>query len=128
MKNLDKLTISQLKQRADKVFSEYIRQRDNGVCFTCGKQDEWKKMQCGHYVPRDCLELRYNPKNSNCQCIGCNVFKKGNYTIYSLNLMKKYGDNILYELDEIVKQYKADGFRKYPKTWYIEIIERYRIC
>lgn len=28
-------------------------------------------------------------------------------------MMKKYGENILYDLDEIVKKYKADGLRNY---------------
>jgi hypothetical protein len=56
----------------------------------------------------------------------CNVFKKGNYPIYSLKLIEKYGANILYELDEIVRKYKADGLRKYTKDFYIKIIERFR--
>jgi len=120
---LNKKTISQLKKIADDVFSKYIRQRD-GKCFTCGSPEN---LQCGHYIPRDCLELRYSEKNCHAQCVGCNVFRKGNYTAYSLAMMKKYGDSILYELDEIVKKYKADGLRKYPKIFYIEVIEAYRI-
>ena len=120
---LNKKTISQLKKIADDVFSLYIRKRD-GRCFTCGSTEN---LQCGHYIPRDCLELRYSEKNCHAQCVGCNVFRKGNYTAYALAMMKKYGSNILYDLDEIVRKYKADGLRKYPKTWYIEIIERYRI-
>lgn len=116
-------TISQLKALADEEFSKYIRQRD-GRCITC---DSTERLQAGHYISRDCLELRYDEKNVNCQCMQCNVFKKGNYPIYSIKMMDKYGDNILYDLDEIVKKYKADGLRKYPKSWYIEIIERYRI-
>lgn len=120
-KPLKDKTISQLKKLADEVFSLYIRKRD-GRCFTCGSS---QNLQAGHYIPRDCLELRYDVRNVNCQCIGCNVFKKGNYTIYALNMMRKYGDNILYDLDEIVKKYKADGTRKYPKTFYIDVINTY---
>jgi 5-methylcytosine-specific restriction endonuclease McrA len=122
-KPLKDKSISQLKKLADDVFSLYIRKRD-GRCFTCGS---YENLQCGHYIPRDCLELRYAEKNCNAQCVGCNVFKKGNYTAYSLALMRKYGDNILYDLDEIVKKYRADGLKKYPKSWYVEIIDRYRI-
>lgn len=119
-------TISQLKKKADKVFSDFIRQRDGGVCITCGKKDEWKNMQCGHYIPRDCLELRYSPKNCNTQCVGCNVFRKGNYHIYSLKLMSKYGADILHELDEVLKDYKRDGSRKYGKQFYLDIIDQYK--
>jgi len=110
-------SISQLKKKADKIFSLYIRKRD-GACFTCGNSEN---LQCGHYIPRDCLELRYDEKNCHAQCVGCNVFRKGNYTVYAMNLMRKYGDNILYDLDEIVKKYKADGLRKYPKQYYITL-------
>ena len=44
-----KPTKSALIKKADKVFSEYIRQRNSdhrGIteCFTCGKQDHWKKL------------------------------------------------------------------------------------
>jgi len=120
------LSISQLKSKADKVFSDFIRQRDEGKCITCGKTDDWKYLQAGHYIPRDCIELRYDERNVNCQCYGCNVCKKGNYPIYSLKMIEKNGSNVLYELEEIVKKYKADGLRKYPKDFYIEIIERFR--
>lgn len=126
MKELNKYSISQLKKKADKVFSEYIRQRDGGKCITCGHTDEWKYLQAGHYITRDVLELRYDERNVNCQCYACNVCRKGNYPVYSLKLIEKYGDNILYELDEIVKKYKADGLRQYKKDFYIEIINRYK--
>lgn len=120
-KALTEYSISQLKNKADKIFSLWIRARDK-KCFTCGSTDN---LQNGHYIPRNCLELRYDVRNNHAQCVGCNVFKKGNYTVYSLKMMQKYGDNILYELDEIVKKYKADGLRKYPKQFYIDVITRY---
>ena len=46
-----KKTRSKLVAAADKIFSEYIRRRyanKLGVteCFTCGKVDHWKKLQC----------------------------------------------------------------------------------
>lgn len=118
-------TISQLKKLADKVFSEFIRQRDEGKCYTCGTVMEWKRMQCGHYIPRNCLELRYSEVNCHCQCAGCNIFRKGNYTIYSIRLMEQYGDNILYKLDEVVKKYKADTLKQYKRDFYLNIIQKY---
>ncbi len=122
---LIKLSISQLKKKADALFSAFIRQRDGGKCITCGKFDEWKYMQAGHYISRDITELRYDPRNVNCQCYGCNVAKKGNYPVYAIKMIEKHGANILFELDEIVKKYKADGLRQYKKDFYIAIIGQY---
>ena len=123
MKKKDKSTSWYLK-KADKVFSDFIRQRDKGVCCTCGNKKEWKYQQAGHYEKRSCLALRFNEKNVNCQCVRCNIFLKGNYPAYSRFLMKKYGDNILYELEEIVKESKRT-IKKYGKDFYKYIINIY---
>lgn len=121
------MSISSLKKKADDIFSIFIRRRDQGKCITCGTVKEWKHMQAGHYIPRDCLELRYSEVNCHCQCPGCNIFRKGNYTIYSIRLMELYGPNILYELDEIVKKYKEDGLKQYKQDFYLSIIDKYKI-
>lgn len=96
---MKKQTISSLKKKLDKIFSEYIRKRDKARCFTCGKQGEVKTMQCGHYVPRQHLVTRYSEINCNTQCVGCNVFKRGNMDEYALKLKKKYGPRVLEELN-----------------------------
>lgn len=97
-KKIKKPTLSQLRRKLDKVFSEFIRQRDKGICCTCGKQDTWKYMQCGHYISRSSLATRYNEINCHCQCVGCNIFKKGNMPSYTLFLQKKYGYEIIQSL------------------------------
>jgi hypothetical protein len=50
-------SISKLKKELDKWFSLYIRLRyatDEGMaqCYTCGKVDHYKKLQCGHFMSR----------------------------------------------------------------------------
>lgn len=92
-------SVSKLKKRADAVFSLYIRTRDNGVCFTCGVQRSIKEMQNGHFVSRVHNSLRFDERNCNCQCPGCNVFKHGNMDVYALRLTQKYGPSILAELN-----------------------------
>ena len=52
-------------------------------------------MQCGHYVSRACLPLRYDEKNCNCQCPRCNVFLHGNLIDYRIALVEKYGDTVV---------------------------------
>ena len=97
-----KKTYSQLKREADKVFSLWIRNRDKR-CFTCNSRNF---LQAGHFVSRSWSSLRYNEKNVNTQCSNCNVWRRGNYSVYALNLVKKYGPNILKELESQKKVYQ----------------------
>jgi 5-methylcytosine-specific restriction endonuclease McrA len=119
------IKISVLKKKADKVFSDFIRQRDNGTCFTCGCVKDWKEQQNGHYISRSCLALRYDETNCHCQCVACNVFKGGNYTAYAVKMMEKYGANKLKELEEIKRDSMAN-IKKYGKEFYLDIIEKYK--
>ncbi len=113
-------TIKQLVKKLDQVFSLYIRLRDKGVCFTCGKKDEIKKMQCGHYESRSHYNTRWDCQNANSQCLRCNIFLKGNYPIYSINLEKKYGLGILEDLHLRAQQ----PFKLY-RAWLIGTIGFY---
>lgn len=93
-----KPTVAKLKKLADKVFSDYIRQRDKYVCFTCGKKGDKTNIQNGHYVSRAFNSLRFDERNCAAQCVGCNIFRKGNIDEYALALLKKFGPEILKEL------------------------------
>ena len=96
----------QYKKKIDKIFSTYIRQRDDGVCFTCGIKKPWKEMQAGHYIPRSHNMTRYDERNVNCQCMPCNVWKHGAMDVYALKLQMKFGDDILKELSTLKHQIK----------------------
>jgi hypothetical protein len=91
-------TISKLKKELDKFFSLYIRLReatDEGMvqCFTCGKVAHYKKgMQNGHFQSRSHLKTRFDEKNCQVQCIGCNMFKQGEQYRFALQLDGKYGE------------------------------------
>lgn len=102
------LTKSKVKKKLDYVFSVWIRTRDRGSCFTCGKVGAIKEMQNGHYISRSHMNTRYDEKNCNTQCVGCNIFKKGNMDEYALKLIQVYGNGILEELNkkkQIIKQF-----------------------
>ena len=94
-------TRSQLVKKLDKVFSEYIRMTKPPVCVTCGKQDEWRNLQNGHYYSRAKYPTRWNEDNCHPQCVGCNVFKAGNYTEYALYMINQYGVDYVQELREL---------------------------
>jgi hypothetical protein len=109
-----------LKAKLDKVFSIWIRIRDNGVCFSCGDKKHWQEQQNGHYVSRSKMSTRYDEQNCHCQCLPCNVFKKGNYPAYSEALINKYGVaiiSILNKKGQEIKQWTANEL-KFLITYY----------
>lgn len=88
-----------LTKQLDKVFSLYIRNRDR-KCYTCKRVYPVSELQCGHYVSRSYRSLRYDERNCHAQCVGCNVFRKGNMTVYAINLVNDYGVDLLREFEQ----------------------------
>jgi hypothetical protein len=98
-----KPTKSKLVKELDRVFSIFIRMfyaDENGfvLCYTCDKEDHWKFLQNGHYISRSHMNTRWDFENCKVQCVGCNVFKHGNYTEYAFRLMAEYGVDFLNSL------------------------------
>ena len=60
-------------------------------------------MQCGHFQSRKHLTTRWNLKNCQVQCVGCNMFKAGEQYKFSLALDSKYGEGISEELEILAK-------------------------
>ena len=64
-----KLSRGKIVKKLDSIFSQYIRQRnvigDGAKCFTCGKIDHWKHLQCGHFQSRRFYSTRWD--ETNCQ-------------------------------------------------------------
>lgn len=97
-----------------KFFSLYIRQRDGGTCISCGKIDDWKNTDAGHYIPKTAgMSIYFDEKNVNCQCTRCNRWMHGNLSRYAIALRKKYGSDILEELEKIRLTPKKIGIKEY---------------
>lgn len=109
-----------LKKKLDNVFSLYIRLRDHGTCISCGTVGEIKAMQCGHYVSRACLPLRFDERNANCQCPRCNLFLHGNLIDYRIALIDKYGLEAVETLES-----RRHETKKMRPDEYREMIEYY---
>lgn len=112
-------TSAQLKKQLDKIFSEYIRRRDEGQCYTCPKKDEWKKMQNGHFVPRQYLAVRYDEVNCHCQCYACNMLYNGQPSAYAARLEMDYGLGTVAMLEGRRKEIT----KNFPYQDWIEIYE-----
>ena len=114
IKKEKKLKTSVLKKQLWIYFSKYIRQRDKGVCISCGKADEWKNTDAGHYVPKTAgLSLYFDEQNVHSQCTGCNRFRHGNLSQYALALKSRYGEGILEELEKKRTQIKKTTVQEY---------------
>jgi hypothetical protein len=101
--NVEKPTLSRLKKKLDAEFSKWIRRRDtkNGLCecYTCGKKRPPEQMQCGHYVPRRHLTLRWDARNCHAQDVACNVMLHGAMDSYAVHLIRDFGPEILEEFE-----------------------------
>ena len=118
--------MANLKDKLDRIFSEFIRLRDsdsNGYCrcISCGAVHHWKDVDCGHYVNRSHMATRYDERNCNAQCRKCNRFDEGNNIGYTKGLIAKYGDKVIDEL--YVKKYSIS---KMSKAEFEILIDHYK--
>ena len=60
----------------------------------------YEEFDCGHYISREVKILRFDPRNTAPQCQSCNRFKEGKKDEFALYLIKKYGKNILQNLNK----------------------------
>ena len=116
---------SKLVKQLDSIFSTYIRRKnsvnDIATCFTCGKEDHYKKLQNGHFQSRRHYSTRWDETNCQVQCAGCNVFKFGEQFIFSQNLDIKFGEGTARRL-----HIKAQKIIKLSDAEIIEMIKRYK--
>jgi hypothetical protein len=110
-----------LMRKVWKLFSEYIRKRDKGQCFTCPVKRDYKEMQGGHFIHGKSTPIYFNEFNVHCQCPKCNLYLSGNRDVYLRNIQLKYGIEkgdwlmsqrfkvhrySIKELEEIIENYK----------------------
>tara|TARA_R110000737_G_scaffold130249_1_gene162333 strand:+ start:259 stop:669 length:411 start_codon:yes stop_codon:yes gene_type:complete len=127
-------TISKLKKELDKWFSLYIRLRNtdnngNNQCCTCGTIDNWKKLQCGHFVSRKHLATRFHEMNCFPQCVSCNIFKYGEQWKFGQFLDRNLGEGVSEELvilgHTIFKISRIDYEEKI--TYYKSLVEKLKL-
>jgi len=82
--------------RLDIVFSKFIRRRDCGFtvgrCISCNSIITFETCDCGHYINRQHMSLRFDEHNCNAQCRSCNRFDEGNVQGYRRGLVAKIGE------------------------------------
>jgi hypothetical protein len=110
--------IKTLKKKLWKIFSEYVRKKENGVCFTCGVRKDYKEMNAGHYIHKDCLD--FDERNVHCQCPRCNLYLSGNLGVYAEKMIDKYGRTevaILRNQSQVIKKWTVDELESLIQTY-----------
>lgn len=104
-----------------KVFTAYIKARDNYTCVTCGKKVEKYEAQGGHYIAAGACGLDYyfSEKNVHCQCTNCNLRLEGNRPAYRQFILRKYGEETLNDIE-------MNYHRPSPNYPFLEKIEYYK--
>lgn len=109
-----------LLEKADKVFSFWIRTRDNFTCVVCGSKE---RPQCGHLIKRGKHNTRFDEKNCNCQCSSCNWFHNEYPEAYTMFFLDKYG---IEEYRKLMKSaYATPKKHQYTREELNEIIKKY---
>jgi NinG protein len=103
--------LSELIKIADDIFSKWLRLSSadkNGVvsCYTCDSSYRWQDAQCGHYMKRGNLFLRYDPRNCRVQGKCCNEYEDGNYSEYTKRLESEYPGITSILMEEAALVYK----------------------
>ncbi len=102
-------SIPKLKKELDRVFSIFTRTKDadeNGMvsCVTCGRRAYWKEMDAGHYVPRQDLAVRWDPRNVWPQCRPDNVFRGGEPEKMAIYINQTCGAGVAESLRALARQ------------------------
>ena len=126
---MKKLTRSQLIKNIDKLVSMRVRYgsatRDEEgtfwcICVSCGRKLPLSMIDCGHFVQRGCLPLRFDMNNLGCECQRCNRFVNDHLVGYSAWIIKNRGIKTFDQLvktkqawrDGKIKPFKMDELKK----------------
>jgi hypothetical protein len=112
-----KPTLRGLKNKAWKIFSEWIRRKDADqggtvTCYTCGKLMFWKEAHAGHALPGRHNAVLLDNDIVRVQCPPCNLWKGGNYPVFTAKLIRENGlewfESKLQGAKQVVKYTRSD--------------------
>lgn len=87
-------SIAALKMDLDHCFQRIVKitaaDAETGLvtCYTCPNVFHWSmpSVQCGHYISRKVMLLRWDFRNAKVQCKTCNELLEGNMEVYTERL------------------------------------------
>ena len=108
--------------KLDKVFGDWIKQRDNYTCVVCGKTKFNAVIQCGHLYSRVNHSTRWDEENCYAQCSGCNLRHEHEFEPFRRVVESKLGKERLNAL-----WFRHGQVRKYKEFELKELIKKYEI-
>lgn len=66
-----KFNLPRAKRKLDKIFKDYISNRDHNQCQSCGKTEG--RMNVAHLIPRTVCSLRWSKINAVLLCFRCHI-------------------------------------------------------
>lgn len=123
LRKVSKQPISRMKRKLWAVFSEYIRKRDKGICFTCGRKAEGSGYHAGHFISKAVggVVLYFHPENCRGQCYNCNINLGGNQWEYGQKLGAEKVKE-LYALKNTPPQKWDQARYEYEINWYKQLL------
>jgi hypothetical protein len=129
----NKATDKHLEAEAVKYFNRFIRLRDTdeygyGNCISSGQPLKYgqKNAQAGHWFPAGKFKLlKFNEDNVHLQGLSDNYYNNAGGPNYRINLVKKIGEQRVYEVERIAQINKRISVNR-DRFFYIEIIEKYK--
>lgn len=110
---MKKQSVSSLKKKLWIEFSKYIRNRDQWICFTCGRYAEGSGMHAGHFISKSVggISLYFHESNVNAQCYNCNINLSGNIWEYGQRLGEEKVKE-LYKIKQQTAKWSIDDYLK----------------
>ena len=81
----------------DRYTSIIVRRRDRR-CVTCGTR---RNLQCSHFYSRRYLAIRFDLRNCNAMCRGCNLRHNSRPFAYMRFMQNTHGPGAVLELHEL---------------------------
>lgn len=120
------LKINKLREKAWRVFSEYIRRKNANPdgyteCITCGKMVFWKQIHASHFIHGHVKPTFLEESNVHPGCVVCNLYKSGNLIPYYEFMVKTYGQQEIERLKQL-----SHAVFKPSRDYYDNLISKYQ--
>lgn len=96
------------RDKADALFSLYIRTRDKWTCQRCGRyhRPPTRALHCAHHFGRWKESTRFDPDNCDALCHGCHSYFTANPREYVIWKEKRLGPSRYACLEVAASDYK----------------------
>ena len=109
--------------QADKLFSQWIRTRDDWTCQRCNRKytPPTQALHCSHFMGRGKESTRFEPLNADALCYGCHQYFTSHPAEHVAWQVKKKGQDIVDKLRLASNTYKKKDRKLEAMYWAQEL-------